>query len=109
MVRGPALGLLTALLMLAPGTPATAEPRGIDLRCREGSGPWKPCRMEVESVGERWSLIVGGQRIEFRQDGRGAFAMQRDHSNWIPVEASWSEDPALCWDGICAQGDLPLD
>jgi len=30
-------------------------------------------------------------------------------SAWIPVDVHWSDDPALCWDGVCAQGDLPLD
>jgi hypothetical protein len=122
------LGLLLGGLLLWQVQPVMAGAAGshgtevrppkepIALRCRDRQGPWRDCQMLVEAVGERWSLILDGQRIEFRHDGRGSVTMQRPSPSqpastppWIPVEARWSEEPALCWDGICAQGDLPLD
>jgi hypothetical protein len=35
--------------------------------------------------------------------------MQHHGSGWRPVTAHWHDDTNLCWDGICARGDLPLD
>lgn len=118
-------GCLVALLVLLPAL-ASAAPDGaaggalerplepIALRCRDGSGPWSDCSLLVERLGERWSLLLDGQRLEFRHDGRGAVTMQRPSPAdplpaWIPVEARWTDDPALCWNGVCAQGELPLD
>lgn len=67
--------------------------------------------MEVEQPGVRWTLVVGQQRIGFRHDGSGTVQMQapRHASGWIPVATSWIAGPALCWNGVCAQGDIPLD
>ena len=79
------------------------------LECRLQAGPWQRCRMEVEQLGSRWWLVVGDQRIEFRHDGRGSVRMQRQGGAWQPVTARWAEDTSLCWDGVCARGDLPLD
>lgn len=111
--------LLPALASAAPdGAPAGEEHQRslepIALRCREGSGPWRDCSLLVEQLGVRWSLLLGDQRLEFRHDGSGAVTMQRpspvDPSPaWIPVKARWTNDPALCWNGVCAQGELPLD
>jgi hypothetical protein len=33
----------------------------------------------------------------------------RASAAWIPVESTWIAGPALCWNGVCAQGDIPLD
>lgn len=126
MLARLAYGFLVAALGLLPAVASTApegEDVGVDparsmapipLRCREGSGPWRDCSLEVERLGERWSLLLDGQRLEFRHDGRGTVTMQRSSTAdpspaWVPVEALWTEDPALCWNGVCAQGDLPLD
>lgn len=65
--------------------------------------------MEVERIGSRWWLVVGDQRIAFRHDGHGTVQMQRSGSPWQPVTAHWNADTSLCWDGVCARGDLPLD
>ena len=74
--------------------------------------------MEVEQPGARWTLVVGKRRIGFRHDGSGTVRMQDpervhragpDDRSWIPVETAWIAGPALCWDGVCAQGDIPLD
>ncbi len=115
--------------LLTPGAslakPGLAEvslgdpvPVAVPLRCRVGKGPWQGCAMEVEQPGARWTLVVGGRRIGFRHDGSGTVHMQdpargsragRHDSGWIPVETVWIAGPALCWNGVCAQGDIPLD
>ncbi|WP_233128471.1 MULTISPECIES: hypothetical protein [Synechococcales] len=90
----------------------------VPLRCRVGDGPWLGCAMEVEQLGASWTLVVGKRRIGFRHDGSGMVRMQnqiRGHQrgssggDWIAVETSWIAGPALCWNGVCAQGDIPLD
>ena len=103
--------LLPALLLPALALPALALPDGsaIPLECRFGDGPWQSCRMEVEQVGIHWFLQVGEQRLEFRHDGTGVVRMQKDPSGWRPVSSRWEEDTSLCWDGVCARGDIPLD
>lgn len=97
--------------------PAQADQ--LPLRCRLGGGPWQRCSMEVEQPGERWSLQVAGRRIAFRHDGSGTVTMQDpaptspasvgDGGAWVPVATTWIAGPALCWNGVCAQGDFPLD
>ena len=94
--------------MAAQGAAADAGATA-QLECRLQAGPWQRCRMEVEQLGSRWWLVVGDQRIEFRHDGRGSVTMQRQGGPWRPVTARWGEDTSLCWDGVCARGDLPLD
>jgi hypothetical protein len=65
--------------------------------------------MEVRQVGAHWFLQVGDQRLEFRHDGSGTVRMQRQSSGWRAVDSRWQEDTSLCWDGVCARGDIPLD
>ncbi|SBO42310.1 hypothetical protein [Cyanobium sp. NIES-981] len=106
------IGSATAQDMAAAAATPLAEP--IQLRCRDRNGPWADCHLQVEEIGRRWRLLLDGQSIEFRHDGRGSVTMQRHRTGepattWVPVEPRWSEEQALCWDGICAQGDLPLD
>ena len=102
------LGLLCALSgpeqALAQSRPLAAE-----LQCRLGSGPWRPCRMEVQDVGLNWVLRIGPERIAFRHSGDGAVTMQKGQGPWQPVTATWTPDTSLCWDGVCARGDIPLD
>jgi len=88
---------------------ALPQGSGIPLECRLGDGPWQSCRMEIQEVGSHWFLLVGEQRVEFRHDGTGAVRMQKDTSGWRPVNSRWNEDTSLCWDGVCARGDIPLD
>ena len=90
--------------------PGRAQPqRSVPLSCRIAPGPWLDCLMMVERVGERWNLIVGKELIGFRHDGFGQVEMQRAQTSWKRVEATWSQDKSLCWNGICARGDMPLD
>ena len=116
-VRWPVLLLSLALPLAAQRAPAAAqrtpalaqEGPAVELQCRVGGGAWQPCRMQVESLGERWWLIVADQRFGFRHDGRGGVTMQAGSSAWRPVDARWQNDASLCWNGVCARGDIPLD
>lgn len=65
--------------------------------------------MEVVSIGSQWALVVGAQRWEFRHDGRGSVTMQQGAGSWRPVSSRWEDPNSLCWDGVCARGDIPLD
>lgn len=106
------LAALASALMRWSSPPASwAEPLHppVQLRCRLEGGPWQECRMSVERLGERWSLLVGRERLWFEHDGRGTVRMQRGSRDWRAVEAHWSADAVLCWDGVCAKGEIPLD
>lgn len=65
--------------------------------------------MEVVIIGSQWALVVGRQRWEFRHDGRGSVTMQHGADSWRPVSSRWEDRNSLCWDGVCARGDIPLD
>lgn len=60
-------------------------------------------------MGMNWVLRIGDRTIEFRHSGDGAVRMQQVPGAWQPVTASWQPDTSLCWDGVCARGDIPLD
>jgi len=117
-LRFPLL-LLRLLMLLAAveldagreGIAAVARPiaQAIPLECRLGQGPWLACRMEVVAIGSQWALVVGAQRWEFRHDGHGSVTMQHGEGPWRPVRSRWDDQNSLCWDGVCARGDIPLD
>jgi hypothetical protein len=97
-------GLMGQTIVLAGERPSL-----VPLQCRLGDGPWRQCEMHVLQVGQQWQLRVNGEQISFSHDGLGNVRMRRGLSGWMPVEARWSPDASLCWDGVCARGDLPLD
>lgn len=107
--------LMSAAVLAFPATAEPAQPGAapeamvIPLKCRLRDGPWQDCRMRVEQVGAHWFLLLDGQTIEFRHDGRGAVTMQQHRGDWRSVNSRWLEDTSLCWDGICAKGPIPLD
>jgi hypothetical protein len=103
----PCLGL-AALLGLGAAAGAQAA-LTVPLECRIGDGQWTACTMTVQRFGEHWWLQVGGQRLEFRSDGRGSTTVSDGAGTKRAVQPVWREPHALCWDGICAKGDLPLD
>jgi len=108
--RWLAAPLLVAVLAAWAMAAAAGElARPIPLQCRLGDGPWRQCQMRVERLGVAWQLEVNGEAIGFSHDGKGNVQMRRGSSSWVPVQAHWSAEAALCWDGICAKGDLPLD
>ena len=79
-----------------------------------------PVIARVRRLGEHVGKIVTVQgwlsnrrssgKLQFLQvrDGSGTVQML-DSAGWIAVETSWIAGPALCWNGLCAQGDIPLD
>jgi hypothetical protein len=52
---------------------------------------------------------VGRQHLEFRSDGRGSVQLRSRGGVARMVQPVWAQDQALCWDGVCARGELPLD
>lgn len=82
--------------------------RTIPLSCQLANGPWQSCHMEVMELGRHWFLVVRNERIEFRHDGTGQVQMGRD-GHWQNVTPRWGRDQSLCWDTLCARGDIPLD
>lgn len=103
------LPLLIPAPLRAESAPETGRFGTIALECRLASGPWQPCQMKVERLGAHWWLLIGDQRLEFRHDGRGQVTMQRGQENWRQVDSRWGDDASLCWDGVCARGEIPLD
>ena len=107
--HGGALRLSLAVGLVVLGAASLAAPLSIPLECRLGEGPWRHCSMQVEQIGIHWTLVVEGERYEFRHDGRGSVRMLSSGEGWRPVSSRWNEDTSLCWDGVCARGDIPLD
>ncbi|WP_255441005.1 hypothetical protein [Synechococcus sp. HK01-R] len=89
---------------------ANPAPLRIDLECNRNGGGWQTCQMRVVRIGEEWWLDLPDRQLHFRHDGSGRMRL-RDSSKagWQPVEARWVAERTLCWDGICARGNLPLD
>jgi hypothetical protein len=81
----------------------------VPLRCQVNGGAWRDCQMVVEQVGALWQLVLGAERYGFQHDGSGLVRMRRGEGEWTLVQARWSADASLCWEGLCAQGDIPLD
>ena len=109
---GFTLRLITPLVLLAPGLMCLshAEPVAVDVECRWSHQAWEPCRFEADAVGSRWNLAFSNRRILFEHDGTGLMRMRiNERSSWNSVQASWSDEGALCWGEVCARGDLPMD
>lgn len=81
----------------------------LPLECRLGDGAWRACTMTIARAGEHWWLQVGSRRLEFRSDGRGAITLSSGAGPGRAVVPAWQPDRALCWDGVCARGEFPLD
>ena len=82
---------------------------GIKLRCQIGTDSWSDCRMVIDTIGVHWWLVVGDRRFEFRHDGRGSVTMAEGALGPKTVMPQWRSTGVLCWDGICAEGAIPLD
>ena len=93
----------------ADGAPGHGQGFSVPLRCQLDGGAWRDCQMVVEQVGALWQLVLGRERYGFQHDGRGLVRMRRGSGAWTPVQARWRADASLCWDGLCAQGAIPLD
>jgi hypothetical protein len=108
-----AVAFLSGLALLSLAMPASAMAQSLadplPLRCQVQGGPWLNCQMRVQSLGERWTLVVGQEEFAFQHDGKGSIRMRTARTNWVPVQPRWREETTLCWDGVCAQGEIPLD
>ena len=102
-----------ATLGLAPllaGHPLRADDSlRVPLECQLDQGSWQPCMLTVEQMGEHWWLQIGGQRLDFRSDGRGSVTLSAGGGSHRAVQPVWTAQHALCWDGVCTKCDLPLD
>lgn len=95
---------------LTPGPASESGPEpSISLRCQIDGRAWQPCRMVIESLGEHWWLQVGGRRFEFRHDGHGNVTVADGAGPPHAVTPRWRSSGVLCWDGLCAEGPIPLD
>lgn len=106
----PALASLTEATPM-PTAPSVVEPtaRSVLLRCQINGSEWRPCRMVIDSIGEHWWLLVGPRRFEFHHDGRGNVTIGEGSRPARPVTPQWRSTGVLCWDGLCAEGPIPLD
>jgi hypothetical protein len=93
---------------LASGQAAHGAEPPIALECRVGAGSWQSCQMEVSDPGRRWALVLGRRRYAFEHDGTGKMRMTVD-GRQREVTPRWDSHGSLCWDGVCARGDIPLD
>lgn len=94
------------------GLSAQAQPQAplrLPVQCQLSGGPWQQCTMTIQRAGEHWWLQVGAQQLEFRSDGRGQISLREPSGLTRVVYPRWAEQQALCWDGICAKGEFPLD
>ena len=121
--------VLATRLLLAPGlmaalccatgsllaVPARSQPQQeapqqqVPLECQLESAGWQPCQLTIEQLGSHWWLEMGGKRFDFHSDGRGGVTLTDSTGARKQVEPVWTAQQALCWDGVCAKGDLPLD
>lgn len=115
LMAGLAAALLLAAAQASEPVKAPAEPahpapigRRIALECRLGPAPWTPCTLVVAEVGVRWWLLLDGSRYSFQHDGRGRVELRHNGGEAQLVESTWQGE-ALCWNTLCARGDLPLD
>lgn len=99
--------LAGALVLASAAAKGAAEP--IPLNCRIGQEPWRACVMTVASPGQQWRLQVGSKRFDFRHDGSGQVILKRPGAPLQVVSSRWIAAQTLCWDVVCARGELPLD
>ena len=95
----------------ALGAQARAESTAaISMECRHAHQVWSPCNVVSEQPGARWELAFNDQIVRFQHDGSGTIEMQiGEQSAWTKVQGRWTPDGSLCWNTVCARGNIPLD
>ena len=106
--------LLWVLTSAILGWSHGADAQSVALQCQVDGGGWKTCLMHVQEIGRTWNIQMGQETVFFRHDGGGAIAMKQQGGDWKLVQTHWiavpaSNQPALCWDSLCALGAVPLD
>ena len=103
----PAALMITAGLgIAAPARPALSLP----VECRQQQQDWQLCRYESDLPGASWQLAFENRTVRFRHDGSGQMRMQlNEQSAWTTVKARWIAEQTLCWNEVCARGEIPLD
>ena len=122
LALGPApkigLAVLTVLLAVLFSHPegslaseGSQEPsnQSVSLRCQIDGKAWQPCRMLIDSIGVHWWLVIGARRFEFHHDGHGNVTVVDGPGLSRSVTPQWRSTGILCWDGLCAEGPIPLD
>lgn len=98
------------VLPLLPVVAARAQSAlSVPLECQLHQGPWRPCTLTIEQMGEHWWLQIGEQRLVFHSNGRGSVTLSDQAGVSRTVEPVWTAQRELCWDGVCTKGDVPLD
>jgi hypothetical protein len=109
-VAGAALlALVPAALVGQAWSVGAAAQVSAELECQQERSPWRSCRMLVDHTGMAWELQLDHDAVHFRHGGDGAVMMRRGHAPWRPVTSHWRSDASLCWNGLCARGQIPLD
>ena len=90
-------------------SPSALGQQALPVQCRRLPGPWRVCRLTIESLGRHWWLQVGRERWVLRADGRGGLTLESGPGPARPVQPLWQLDRSLCWDGHCIKGNFPLD
>ena len=105
------LSQASVLLSAGLGLAAPARPTvSVPIECRQQHQTWQDCRYESDQPGTSWQLAFEKQTVRFHHDGSGHMKMQlNDNSNWTGVQARWIAERTLCWNDICARGEIPLD
>ncbi|WP_186537717.1 hypothetical protein [Synechococcus sp. BIOS-E4-1] len=92
--------------MAAPARPAVSVP----VECRQQHQEWQNCRYESDQPGRSWQLAFENNTVRFYHDGSGRMKMQlNDNGDWTGVQARWIAERTLCWNDVCARGEIPLD
>ena len=109
LIHRSVLGL--ALMPVAISDAVLAQPALIiTLECRQHRQAWHTCRFDSEVPGAEWQLAFENQTVRFQHDGSGTMRMQvGDQTPWTPARARWVAERTLCWNEVCARGEIPLD
>jgi hypothetical protein len=97
------------MLLLTMASAGAQSAMSLPLECQLHQGPWQPCTLTIEQMGEHWWLQIGEQRLVFRSNGRGTITMSGPAGVRRTVQPVWTAQRELCWDGVCTKGDFPLD
>ena len=98
--------VVAGLGLAAPAKPAVSLP----VECKQQDQVWQHCRYESDQPGKSWRLAFDDKTVRFHHDGSGLMKMQlNDNGDWTAVQARWIAEQTLCWNNVCARGEIPLD